>query len=406
MKNKLNRRKFIKATATSATGIIAVPYIVRANDREDIIKRFNDKPIIKRTLGNTDLEIPIVSMGVMRSDNETVVKAAIEAGITHFDTAHHYQRGKNEEMLGELFSNYDRDSIIIGTKVLPEDYYVNQKYEKLGETSTKEKFLERLETSLQRLKMEYVDILYLHAIRSYDDTLFDPMLEALKKAKEQGKARFIGVSTHRHEEEVIQAAIDSEVYDVVLTGINFNRSNKDKIVEKIALANEKGIGIIAMKTMAGSFWDKERTKPINCKAALKWVLKDKNIHTSIPAMVSFNQLEENLSVMENLEMTEEEKISLIPPEDLQAGLYCSGCDECIEQCPQQLPIPDISRAYMYAYGYKERKKAQELITHLNIDDNACEECPECIVKCPNGFVVDEKIKDIKRIQNIPEEFLS
>ena len=401
-----NRRKFLKSALAGATGVVAAPAILKAQTLHPVNNPKNEIPVIKRKLGNTGLEIPIVSFGVMRSDSSSLVKAAIDKGITHFDTAHYYQEGKNEEMLGEVFKNYDRESLIIATKVLPEDHYIDWKYEKLGIESTKAKFVERFEISLNRLQMDYVDILYLHAIKSYDDTLFEPMLEALSELKKQGKCRYVGVSTHSGEHEVIQAAIDSEVYDVVLTAINFRQRNIDQIKEKIALANEKGIGIVGMKTMAGSYWDKERKHPINCKAALKWVLQNEHVHTTIPGVVNFSQLDENLSVMANLEMTEEEKTSLTPPEGLGAGLYCSGCKQCVSQCPKRLPIPDISRAYMYAYGYKELTKSHQLINELKYDENACDDCSICQVNCPQGFNVKEKIADISRIKQVPIEMLT
>ncbi|MBN1186194.1 MAG: aldo/keto reductase [Bacteroidales bacterium] len=406
--NRLNRRKFLKSALVGASGLVTAPAILNAkNSKSNISNNLRkEQTLIKRKLGNTGLELPIVSFGVMRSDSSNLAKAAIEKGITHFDTAHYYQDGKNEEMLGNVFKNYSRDSLIVATKVLPEDYYLDPRYEKITSASTKEKFIERFEISLKRLQMDYVDILYLHAMRSYEDTLNESMMEALTELKKQGKCRFIGVSTHSHEHDVIQAAIDSKTYDVVLTAINFNKKNINEITDKIALANENGLGIVGMKTMAGGYWDKERKHPINCKAALKWVLQNEHVHTTIPGIVSFDQLDENLSVMENLEMTEEEKASLNPPEGLEAGLYCSGCRQCIPQCPKKLPIPDISRAYMYAYGYKELAKSRQLIEELNYDEKACDECTICIVNCPHGFNVREKIADISRIKIAPKEMLT
>ena len=64
------------------------------------------KKQIIRTLGRTGLRMPVVSMGVMNSGNPALVRAALEAGMTHFDTAHGYQKGRNEEMLGNVFKDY------------------------------------------------------------------------------------------------------------------------------------------------------------------------------------------------------------------------------------------------------------------------------------------------------------
>jgi len=148
--------------------------------------------------------------------------------------------------------------------------------------------------------MDYVDMLYLHGVDSREVALHPEFLEALSLLKQQGKIRFAGVSTHRNEPDVVAAITESDVYDIVLSAYNFTMEHRDRLKEKIALAAEKGIGIIAMKTMAGGFLDKERTKPVDCKAALKWVLQDPNVHTTIPGIITFDQLTENFSVMEIL----------------------------------------------------------------------------------------------------------
>jgi predicted aldo/keto reductase-like oxidoreductase len=89
------------------------------------------------------------------------------------------------------------------------------------------------------------------------------MLEAVATAKKTGKAKHVGVSTHKNEPEVIQAVIDSGVYEVVLTSINFKQDYYAVLKKTIAKAAKAGIGIVAMKTMAGGFHNKERKQPIN-----------------------------------------------------------------------------------------------------------------------------------------------
>ncbi len=249
--------------------------------------------MITRRLGKTGIVLPVVSMGVMRADNPALVRAALESGMKHLDTAHGYQKGNNETMLGEVLKDYPRDSFVISTKVPPDG---------------KDAFLENLDLSLKRLQMDYVDILYVHGLTSADDVLSAATLDALTAARESGKARHVGVSTHRNEPEVIRAAIRSGVYEVVLTSVNFKQDHYPEVKKAIAEAAAAGIGIIAMKTMAGAFHDKERTKPVNCKAALKWVLQDPNVTTAIPGITTFDQLTENAGVNNDLAMTEDEKV--------------------------------------------------------------------------------------------------
>ena len=388
--SELNRRAFIKRSIAGASGaLLATPALARLGVQERATAKESGETI-RRPLGNTGITLPIVSMGVMRADNPGLVRAALQAGFVHLDTAHGYQKGKNEQMLGEVLKDYPRESFVIATKIAPDD---------------RESFLAKLDTSLERLKMKYVDILYLHGLSSKDDVLSADQLEALKAAKKSGKARFVGVSTHKNEPEVILAAIESGVYNVVLTSVNFKQDHYSEVKKAIAKAAEAGIGIVAMKTMAGGFFDKEKTKPVNCKAALKWVLQDENVTTAIPGITTFDMLAENAGVNQDLTMTDKEKGDLALGTS-ESGLYCQGCQRCVPGCSKRLPIPDIMRSYMYAYGYGNASMAQTLLAELKLPSGVCSDCTECSVRCVKGFNVPEKITDITRLTTVPGEFLS
>ena len=384
----MDRRNFIKSSVMGASlSLLSSPLTAFA-------RQAGPSPgargkIITRRLGKTGIELPVVSMGVMRADNPALVRAALESGMKHLDTAHGYQKGNNETMLGELLKDYPRDSFVISTKVPPD---------------AKDAFLASLDLSLKRLQMEYVDILYVHGLTSGDDVLSASTLEALTAARESGKARHVGVSTHRNEPEVIRAAVRSGVYEVVLTSVNFKQDHYPEVKRAIAEAAAAGVGIIAMKTMAGAFHDKERTKPVNCRAALKWVLQDENVTTAIPGITTFDQLADNSGVNNDLALTEDEKSSLIPGKS-EGGLYCPGCPGCSDRCTRGLPVPEIMRAYMYTYGYGDARLAQDLLAGLRINGNPCGECAECTVGCPRGFDLPVRVRDISRLTSVPSEFL-
>jgi predicted aldo/keto reductase-like oxidoreductase len=384
----MDRRNFIKSSVMGASlSLLSSPLTA-------IARQAGPSPgargkIITRRLGKTGIELPVVSMGVMRADNPALVRAALESGMKHLDTAHGYQKGNNESMLGDVLKDHPRDSFVISTKVPPD---------------AKDAFLASLDLSLKRLQMEYVDILYVHGLTSGDDVLSASTLEALTAARESGKARHVGVSTHRNEPEVIRAAVRSGVYEVVLTSVNFKQDHYPEVKKAIAEAAAAGVGIIAMKTMAGAFHDKERTKPVNCRAALKWVLQDENVTTAIPGITTFDQLADNSGVNNDLALTEDEKSSLIPGKS-EGGLYCPGCPGCSDRCTRGLPVPEIMRAYMYTYGYGDARLAQDLLAGLRINGNPCGECAECTVGCPRGFDLPVRVRDISRLTSVPAEFL-
>ena len=396
MKN-INRRGFLKTGIAGAAGVVAFsPSLVSA------AKPDQQKDIILRTLGKTGMKIPVISFGVMRADNPNLCKAAYEKGIKLFDTANVYQNGNNELMLGNLLKDYSRNSFYLATKIKPAGV---DKDGKLSELTTAEDFLSKFSTSLSRLKMDYVDILYVHDVRNPELLEYKPIINAIKTLKKEGKIKFAGFSTHANEPVVIDAAASMEHWDVILTAYNFKQTYVAELNSAIKRAAQAGIGIVAMKTLAGGgFLDKEKTKPINSTAALKWALSNPDVTTTIPGMTDFDQLDLNVKIMADITITEQEKKDLIIA-SAEVGLYCTGCTLCLNSCRMNLPVPDLMRAYMYAYGYSNPTMAQSLLGELGTNDNPCKECSSCNVKCTKKFDVREKIADISRLVNVPADFL-
>ncbi len=394
----INRRGFLKTGIAGAAGIVALsPSIVSAATADQ------HSDIISRTLGKTGMKIPVISFGVMRADNPNLCKAAYEKGIKLFDTANGYQNGNNEIMLGNLLKDYPRSSFYLATKVKPAGV---DKEGKPSEQTTAEDFFAKFNTSLSRLKMDYVDILYIHDIRNPEMLEYKPIINALKNLKKEGKVKFIGFSTHANEPVVIDAAAAMDTWDVILTSYNFKQTYINELNSAIKKANQAGIGIVAMKTLAGGgFLDKEKTKPINSTAALKWVLSNPDITTTIPGMTDFDQLDLNIKILSDISITDQEKKDLLIA-SAEKGLYCTGCTICLNSCTMNLPVPDLMRAYMYAYGYSNPSMAYSLLSELGTNDNPCKECSSCKVECTKKFDIKEKIADISRLVNVPADFLT
>jgi predicted aldo/keto reductase-like oxidoreductase len=398
MIKNIDRRGFIRTGIAGTAGIIAFPpSIIKASPESQ------ENNVIYRTLGNTGLKIPVISFGVMRADNPGLCKAAYEKGIKLFDTAHGYQNGNNETMLGNVLKEYPRDSFFLATKIKP--IALDKEGNPTKQTTT-EDFLEKFSISLSRLQMDHVDILYVHSVDNPGVLIYKPILEALKKLREEGKVRFVGFSTHRNEAAVINAAVEKGKWDVILTSYNFMQTYAGEMKSAIRKASEAGIGIVAMKTLAGGgFFDKEKAKPINTTAALKWALSNQDITTAIPGMTDFDQLDLNVKMLTNITLTDKEKNDLVVP-IAETGLYCNGCSKCIAQCSRNLPIPVLMRAYMYAYGYSSPSMAHSLLSEIGTSQNPCGDCIVCSVDCIKKFRIREKIADISRLVNVPVDFLT
>ena len=391
-----SRRNFLKSSILGASGLVI------ANKTHAAGQASSDRPVITRALGKTGLELPVISMGIMNTDNPGLLKLAYERGIKHFDSAHFYQQGNNEKMCGEFFKDKPRDSFVISTKVIPPG--LDWASGEIGEEFTVEAYLSMFETSLKRLKMDYVDIFYQHVVAKEEAVLRDDILGAMQKMKDQGKARFVGVSTHHNQPEVIRAATRSKVYDVVLVGYNFMLDNHEEIREAMAEGAAAGMGYIGMKAMAGRYLDEEKGKPVDPVAALKWVLQDPNVCTCIPGFTAYEHIETDVEVMYDLALTPEEEAELEEGKKWM-GLYCQGCDTCAGQCMKGLPVPDLMRSYMYAYGYSDLEKAREVLDTRNIDVHPCSGCTSCTVQCAKNFPVAERISKIARLRAVPEDFI-
>jgi len=392
----INRRDFIKIS--SALGLTGLGQFACEADK-------SKNNVIYRRLGRTGIEIPVVSMGTGNCNNSNVIKASYHRGIKLFATSEYYANGNNEKMLGDALKDKPRDSFIIMTGAI-EGLSIDYK-EGLFKSDTDPKvYLEHANGCLERLQMDYIDIFSLGFGAKREFVMYEPIIEALKQFKSEGKTKYIGLATHSFEPEAIRAAVDAGIYDVVTVAYNFKKTNLDEINSALDYATSAGLGVIAMKTMAGAYWDKERTKPINAQAALKWAIQNENIHTIIPDIANFDHLETDWSIMSNPALTKEEMKDLkLTAEDMSLGLYCQQCGQCLSQCPEDIDIPTLMRSYMYVYGYSNLSLARRTVDLVSTDSLPCSDCSKCSVDCTMGFSIREKVLDIARIRNIPEDMI-
>lgn len=396
-RNRINRREFIGKTTLGlvSTGV-GLPFLKGSSMSQD-----QPNKIVYRTLGRTKLRIPVISFGVMNSDSSALLRNAIEMGVKHLDTAWAYLRGNSERAIGKtLEEDKNRDKVYIATKMrFARDNEKNifiSKGRANEALATAENFNKQLDTSLERLRTDYVDILYIHSCYSAEMATFEPIMKELIKAKESGKARFIGVTTHKNEPDVIRAAVDAGVYDVILTAYSIMQKHKEDMKKAIQYAASKDIGIVAMKTHGGVRLNQDSNAEINHEAALKWVLNDKNVCTTIPGMTTFEQLDFNFRVMNNLALTAGEKRELQLTSMLKGTFYCQNCRFCVSTCPDKVEIPNLMRAYMYAEGYGNLIQARMTVEELsrNHGINICQECSSCKASCQHGININSRLKSL------------
>ena len=398
-KKGVSRRWFIGG---AATGVVSAGLELSGYQRAEAVEQETPAPEISyRVLGRTGLKIPLISFGVMNSDNPDLLRRAFDLGLNHLDTAHLYLRGNSERVIGEVVEGRgNRDSIYIATKMRfardREGKVFTNEATAREPAPTEENLFQQLETSLERLRTDYIDILYLHSCYSPAMATFEPLMSALVKAKEQGKARFIGVSTHSDEPNVIRSAVDAGVYDVVLTSYNYLQDHKDAVGDAIAYAAGKDVGVVAMKTQGGKRLNQKEGVEINHQAALKWVFANPHVCTAIPGMTTFEQMDSNFSVMSDFELSDGEERELKLASLLPGTYFCQSCRECVPTCPERVEIPSLMRAYMYAEAYGNTIQAEETIGSLPEDRGlrVCADCTSCQARCRRDLPIADRVREL------------
>jgi aryl-alcohol dehydrogenase-like predicted oxidoreductase/ribosomal protein S14 len=370
------------------------------------------KPIF-RTLGQTGISLPIVSMGVMNADVPGLVKRSYELGIRHFDTAALYQQGRNEMMVGNMIQEMGvRDQVTISTKVIRPGFRFGPRDQAAAPEKAytpaeiKANFMQVFEGSLKRLQMDHVDILYNHACDTEADVSSEGAIEALIELKKQGKARFMAVSSHQPE-MALKTAMKLGVYDVVLIQFNYTMANDESLMKTIDAAAKMGIGIVAMKTQAGGLTrpdpklGKPRT-PASQTALLKWVLRHESVTTAIPGYTTYDQLEQNFSVASDLGYSAEEREFLGDKNFVAEAQFCRQCGQCRPDCPHGVDIPQLMRSHMYTVQYANHSLAAETMAAIEPGKglSACETCASCTAKCRNSVNISRKIQHLREIASI------
>ena len=399
---KKNRREFLKNSILGISGAVLVPDRIKSNDFP-VISGTIPPVQPERTLGRTGLKTPLISFGTSGALDRGFIRSAYEAGIKMFFSATYYGEGNNEVLVGEGLKGLQRDSFVVGTAVPADE--LDSRTGTLKQPFNVNSYIKKAETSLKRFGLDYVDFVLFPYAGNREIVTNSNILKAMETLKKQGKTRFVGIASHSGTEEALKGAADSGVFDVAMISYNYKIKDIERLNSAIGEASRAGMGIIAMKSTAGVFREKSGTQP-DSNAILKWVLQNENVATIVSGMTSLEQLQKNMAMLSNLRLSEKEMKELsLAAADSATGLYCQQCGQCLSQCPENLDIPAIMRSYMYAYGYKNTYQAWHTMRNIDIPENPCEKCSACNVKCISEFAVKEKIEDIMRLKNVPEEFL-
>ncbi|TAN39630.1 MAG: twin-arginine translocation signal domain-containing protein [Nitrospirae bacterium] len=387
----MKRRDFLKAAGLTAASVAAAP--LRAQAAED-------KPAVRsyRPIGRTGLKMSDISFGAGKLLASSMVLRAIDSGINYFDTAPDY--GQSEKTIGEAMARISRDKIIITSKFCTPMPYPGH----LPLGTRKKDYIASVDGSLSRMKTDHLDFIFVHAIGEMDKSLEaekkrlldEEMLAAVADLKKAGKVRFLGTSSHgpNNMEELLLTAVRSGHFDVIQPAFNFMKF--PKLPGVLKEAHKQGVGVIAMKTLAGAMeMNMEAGEKDFSHAAFTWVLKHPEISGLIITMKTAADMELYLRAS-GAKFTSADQDVLKRYARLYGREYCrTGCGACEGACAAGVQIASVMRYRMYFRDYAMEKRAMESYALLKKNASACADCtsPACQGSCPYGLPVKDMLAD-------------
>ena len=342
-------------------------------------------------LGRTGWRISdtVLGAGRIREANWKIVTGAFDRGVNYIDTAPDYSTEGSELAVGRALQEIPRDQVFLATKFCTPIGH-------LPAGTSVERYKSVVEESLTRMGTDYVDLVHIHSCDELD-RLMDPNVhEAFDRLKEEGKARFLGVSTHTPRlEPVANEAIDSGRFDVMMLAYHHGIwPHLGSIIDRAH--DEQDMGIVAMKTLKGArHRNLEDFHDANsyAQAALKWVHSNPKVSCAVISFFEMQHLDEYLYAS-GQKITHEDVAILERYDRGIIGSYCAPhCGACLDSCPEGVPIADVLRHRMYFEDYRDERNAMELYAKLPVDASACDGCAApCLGSCPVGIDIADRVQ--------------
>ncbi len=373
--------------------------------------------MIHRRFGKTGIRMPVLTCGGMRYQHswkdlkrvprasqenvEACIRRALELGINHIETARGY--GTSELQLGRILPRLPREEIIVQTKIGPS--------EKASD------FRRALETSLERLRLDRVDLLGIHGVNTPEllewCTRKGGCLEAARRAVDEGLVGHVGFSTHGPLEVILRAIDTGEFEYVNLHWYYFNQRNWPAIER--ARRFDMGVFIISPNDKGGMLQSpparlRRLTAPLSPMLFNDlFCLVREEVHTLSIGASRPSDFDEHAKVIPLLRgngrrlsdtivrRLREERVARVGAD------YCTDCRRCLP-CPEDVNIPEILRLRNLAVAYGMRDFGR---MRYNLFGNGghwfpgqdaahCTECGDCLPRCPENLPIIRLLKDAHR----------
>ena len=297
-KKQISRKEFFSKALTGIAGISLVS--------KNLSGLISSEPEL-RDLGETGIKVSPICFGAPRTNEESLIKYALERGMNFIDTGRAYGNGNNEKLVGRAISGI-RNKVVIQSKIRLEENELPSKGKgKKGAGEIRSALSSKLEASLKALNTDYIDVMLYHDAKDENLLFHQETMKFFEEMKKSGVLKAHGFSTHNDYMNLPERNNSEAFYNVIMVPFNHKGSfvhsvngrysewDQNKLISILTEAGKKGIGVIAMKTCSGGKYSPSAIIEPDYKEAVLWVLQHKFISSASIAMSSFEQVDEHTS---------------------------------------------------------------------------------------------------------------
>ena len=367
-----------------------------------------------RTMGKLGIQSSAFGLGCMRFNGPasgdsiideqkaiSLIRQAIDGGVTYLDTAYVYLDKTSETVLGKALRDGYRDKVTIATKVPPEQVKSRADMEAV------------FESELQKLQTDHIDFYLMHALNRERWETFKKIgaPEFFDELKREGKILYKCFSFHGPYEE-FEYILNDYDWDMCQIQYNFMDINNQAGTKGLALAGSKGIPVVIMEGLLGGRLAKA---PATVQAlddafpasrtpvewAFRWLCDHPEVSVVLSGCNEPEQIEENLRIFDSVEagiMSEEERKLMADVRDAynsRTKIGCTNCRYCMP-CPNGVDIPGIFKVWNNVSLYDTDPAKNMGLREIRKKDSGadkCVECGACEAACPQHLSIIEELKN-------------
>ncbi len=359
---------------------------------------------IKKNFGFGCMRLKTIDDKVDYAEFNRMIDAFIAAGFNYFDTAHGYINGKSEIAIGECLSaRYNREDYVLANKLSAWCF------------EKEEDIVPLFESQLKICGVEYFDFYLFHALSKtiYEKHKECHSFEKVKKFKEQGKIKHIGMSFHDTADVLDMILTEQPYIEVVQLQINYLDYDDPGVQSKacydvavkhgkkvIVMEPVKGGALVNLPDKAAQEFDKLNGGSY-ASYALRYAASFPEVFMVLSGMNSMDMMQDNINTFSDFtpfsaeEFAATDRAREIIREVRQVP--CTRCNYCTEVCPKHIPIPEIFSTYnQYLSAKITRGEAKDSFPKDKPVAADCIQCGKCEKNCPQNIDIKQHLEKISK----------